>query len=227
MQETPFAFAWPVDQDGYRIIYEEEEMVADPGEPEPVAGSHVVARRGGALRLYHPLDDETLWLRFAQDCKDAASVLRFANEYGRLGRSSNGPDHRLDHILQSAEVLRGIWKHIQAGDRIAATLLFLKNGPPTLKQIIVWDPDRPERFHYKLLPLSLRDALFYQAGEAITGKRRFGRCRNEGCSNWFRLGAHIPDNGRAHTITARREFCSDRCRVASARRKKTGASAHA
>ena len=226
MDETPFVFAWPVDEAGYEIVHQ-EEMAPDSGEPVASNGSQVLARRGGTLRTYHPLADETLWLRFSQDCKDAASVLRFANEYGRLGRSSNGPDHRLDHILRSAEVLRRIWKHIQASDRIAAALLFLKSDPPTMKQLIIWDADQPERFHYKLLPLSLRDALLYQAGEAITGKRRFERCRNEGCNNWFRLGAHIPNNGRARTITARREFCSDRCRVASSRRKKRGARAHA
>jgi hypothetical protein len=201
-------------------------MVLRPGEPVDKDGSKVLARRGGALQNYHPLDDDTLWLRFAQDCKDSASVLQFANRYGPLGRSSNGPDHRLDHILSTAEVLRKIWKHIQAGDRHAAALLCLKNAP-TMKEIIICDSDHPERFEFKWLPLSLRDALLHQAGEAITGKRRFGRCRNEGCSTWFRLGAHTPGAGRAHTITARREFCSDRCRVASARRKKRGASAHA
>ena len=226
MQESPFAFAWPVDKAGYEIVHQ-EETVAGLGEPVGKDGAKVLARRGGALQNYHPLDDDTLWLRFAQDCKESASVLRFANQYGRLGRSPNGPDHRLDHILNTAEVLRKVWKHIQAGDRKAAALLFLKNDPPTMKQIIIWDSDHPERFEYKLLPLSLRDALLYQAGEAITGNRRFGRCRNEGCSNWFRLGAQAPGAGRAHTITARREFCSDRCRVASARRKKRGASAHA
>src|ERR1051325_7305805 len=98
MQETPFVFAWPVDQAGYEIVHEDEV-----GEPVGQNGAKVLARRGGALRNYHPLDDETLWLRFAENCKDSASILRFANQYGRLGRSSDGPDHRLDHILKTAD----------------------------------------------------------------------------------------------------------------------------
>ena len=222
MQEVPFAFVWPVDEAGYQFVQVDPES----GDPNK-AGSNVLVRRGGPLRYYHPLDDESLWVRFAENCRDSASALQFANEYGRLGRSSEGPDNQLDHILETAAGLREIRGHLQVGDRKAATLCFSKSGLPTMKQVILWYANEPERFRYRLLPLSLRDALLHQAGEAITGNRRFRRCRNEGCSNWFRLGPQASDAGRARTITARREFCSDRCRVASARRREKEASPHA
>jgi len=108
---------------------------------------------------------------------------------------------------------------------MAAALLFNRDLP-TMRQGILWYPNQPERYHYKLFPVSLRDALLHQAGEAISGNRSFRRCRNEGCLNWFRLGPHDASEGRK-TYTARREFCSDRCRVSSARRQKKEAAANA
>jgi hypothetical protein len=50
-----------------------------------------------------------------------------------------------------------------------------------------------------------------QAAQAITGNLHFRRCAN--CSTWFRYGS-----GTSHTV--RRQFCSDRCRVAWARSSK-------
>jgi hypothetical protein len=226
MQETPFAFAWPVDQGGYEILRNRVER-----ETAVLLGKDTfefLVPRGGPLRFYRPLDEDSLWLRFAQSCKDAENVLLFANEFGRLGAKQAGLEDRLDRILETADLLRRISEYLHAGDRYAATLLFSKSGLPSMKEGILWYADKPERFHYRLIPLTLRDALLHQAGEAITGNRRFRRCRNEGCPNWFRLGPH-PDSDGGHrpTITARREFCSDRCRVASARRQKRETATHA
>jgi hypothetical protein len=226
MDESPFAFAWPVDQSGYEICQKHDDQ-----ETAQLLGKEkveFVVPRGGPLRFYRPLDDDSLWLRFAQNCRDNDGFILFAKEFGRLGHSQEGLDDRLDHILETAALLRKIWEHLQAGNRYSATLLFTKSGLPTMKEAILWYADAPERFHYRLIPLTLRDALLHQAGEAITGNRRFRRCRNEECPNWFRLGPHAAgEAGPGQTITARREFCSDRCRVASARRQKREASAHA
>ena len=189
-----------------------------------------VVPRGGPLRVYRPLDDEGLWLRFAQTCEDAAGVLRFANQFGQLGEASLALGKRIEtvhNILGLAALIRSIVKHLQEDNRLEATKLF-NRYLPNMKEGILWYKDEPERFHYRLLPLSLRDALLHQAGDAITGNRRFRRCRNEGCANWFRLGPSAVDEGHPRqTITARREFCSDRCRVASARRQKRKGAAHA
>lgn len=218
MEETPFAFVWHVDENGYEIILNrvDPETAVLHGKDEVES----VVPRGGPVRFYHPLDDEGLWLRFAQTCKDADSVLSFVNEFGRLGEAPEGLDDRLDHILELGTFIRSIAERLRAGERLAATMLF-NQSLPTMKEGILWYANEPEQFHYRFFPLSLRDALLHQAGEAITGNRRFRRCRNKGCPNWFRLGPHAASEGRPRqTITARREFCSDRCRVASARRQK-------
>ncbi len=225
MDENPFALAWPVDEDGYGIARKRDRQEAEELEGGDIG---VVVRRGGPLNFYRPLDDDGLWLRFAQTCKDADGVLLFANEFGRLGGSADDRDHRVDDILKTAALIRRIGERLQAGQRYEATMLFLKSGLPTMKEGILWYAAEPERFHYRLVPLTLRDALLHQAGEAITGNRHFRRCRNVGCPNWFRLGPNTAGEVRhRQTITARREFCSDRCRVASARWQKREGAGHA
>jgi hypothetical protein len=226
MAETPFILVWPVDQTGYEIV----RRRVDPETAELLGeeGHEVVVPRGGLFRFYRPLDNDGLWLRFAQSCKDADSVLAFANEFGRFGNSAEGldPDDRVDQILKTATLIRGIAERLEARERLAAAQLLNRNLP-MMRAGILWFADQPERFHYRFFPVTLRDALLYQAGEAITGNRQFRRCRNGACPNWFRLGQHAAAEGRGHTITTRREFCSDRCRVAHARQQKREVAAHA
>lgn len=225
MQDNPIAFVWPVDRNGYDIV--EKRVDRETAVLLGKDSAEFLVPRGGPLRNYWPLEDDSLWLCFAESCKDAESVLAFARDFGHFDAAINGLYDRLDQILETADRLRKIWSYLQARDRYAATLLFSRSGLPTMREAILWYAEEPERFQYRFIPLSLRDALLHQAGEAITGNRHFRRCRNEGCSNWFRLGPALDEGGRRSTVTARREFCSDRCRVASARRQKKEATAHA
>jgi hypothetical protein len=215
MEENPFRFVWPVDQAGYTI----EHVKLD--EPRGLGAEReydLIRSRGGPLRFYWPLNEDGLWLRFAETCTTAEGVLAFVNEFGLLTQSPE----RLDSFLATAALIRQITERFHAADRIAATKLFAQSGLPTLKEGIFFSAERPELFELRLVPLRLRDALLHQTGEAITGNRRFRRCRNEVCPNWFRLGPH-PDTGEGRRIyTVRRQFCSDRCRVASARRSRGG-----
>jgi hypothetical protein len=220
VDETPFAFAWSVDQDGYEILRDRDTAEAPSNQ-----SFDIIKSRGGPLRFYRPLDTEGLWLRFAQSCTDAAGAILFATEFGLIGPSLTSREQRVDDMLETAARIRAIWKHHEAGareaaERWAAIQLFNENLP-SIKTGILWLTDDPRGPQYRFIPLTLRDALLHQAGEAITGNRRFRHCRNPGCPNWFRLGRQAAgEGGNRQTITARREFCSDRCRVASARRKK-------
>jgi len=217
MDESPFRFVWPVDQAGYTM----EHVKLD--EPRGLGAEReydLIRSRGGPLRYYWPLDEDGLWLRFAETCKTAEGVLGFVNEFGLLTQSPE----RLDSILATAALIQRIAERFHSSYRIAATKLFAESGLPTLKEGIFWYAERPEVFELRLVPFRLRDALLHQTGEAITGNRRFRRCRNEGCPNWFRLGPHAESDEGRRTYTARRQFCSDRCRVASARRSRARAS---
>jgi len=216
----PFRFVWSVDQAGYEIA---RVMPQGPPGLGPSRECEVIRAKGGPPRSYWPLDDEALWATFAETCKDASGVIAFANEFGPLGVVREGLRDRVSDILGLAATLRRIWQQLQAGERLAATQLFAHTGLPTMKEAIFWFDGRPELL---IIPVTLRDCLLHQASLAITGNWRFRRCRNEGCANWFRLGGAQPKGiakrtaEAARAYTARREFCSDRCRVASARRQK-------
>jgi hypothetical protein len=147
-----------------------------------------------------------LWLRFANECFTAADALAFVNEFGLLGE---GRYDYPDQILNTAELIRQIHASLENGDRTAAADLFSRYANPSLTAHL---SETAGKFAISLAPLSLRAALLLQAAETITSHRQWRRCRNDGCREWFRLGQG------AHTT--RREFCSDRCRVATARRRK-------
>jgi hypothetical protein len=231
----PFAFEWGVDQDGYQI---ERKNAGNSRFFGPTPEFDMVTLRGGPLRYYRPLDNDGLWLRFAETCRTNEGVLQFANAYGALDcwTDLDGvlrfSGTTLAEFLNTAHRLWAIAAQLRSGDRAsAAELLRLDDNPilrglPTLRGVLLPSPKTAEGFEYKLVPISLRDALLHQAAEAISGNRRFQRCRNHECPNWFRLGPHTKSEG-GKTFTARREFCSDRCRVATARRQKKGVSANA
>jgi len=225
---NPFSFSWGVDQDGYEIRREPAGLL-DQERAEFVVG------RGGQERRYQPLDDPALWLRFGETCRDRDGVLAFTSEfglthkpnqwtYGALGLRSLGPGDRLDDVLGFASHVRAIAELLNR-NRNKAMNLFNTDRPNMVECIL---QDKPHRFDYRWVPLSLRDALLHQIGDAITGNRQFRRCDNVTCSKWFRLGPHqAQEGGRRQTTTVRRRFCSDYCRVASARRQKREAATNA
>jgi hypothetical protein len=226
-----YEFEWPVDQWGYEIRTEREEPflpLAWPLPPELACDVDRIYPKGGSATLYRPMDDEHagLWLRFADTCTSAEGVLLFASSFGQLYSRCDNPAGMyarrydpLGPVLTLADVLRKIHMALCAGRRDIAEILYnhadwvgflsprIQSNPKTFKSEL------------KFVPASLASALLIQTGEAIARNTRFRCCRNEGCKEWFRVG-----KGAA---TARKEFCSDRCRVASARHHKQESKANA
>jgi hypothetical protein len=237
----PFSdFVWSVDQDGYSV-----ERAQLPGwmfgAPNGFFGLNevdVVKPNGGPLRYYRPLEEEEgLWRRFAESCKTPEGVFAFVHQFGLLAQAprpgiDDWVEEPMSFYIGLAQRLSEIAKQLDIGDRHAAVAALRNserpfgNGWALLSAAVLPSTKDPNTFGYKLIPHSLRDALLHQAAEAIQQNRRFRRCRNEECLNWFRLGAHSRKEG-GRSITARREFCSDRCRVAYARRQKKEATVNA
>lgn len=203
--KDPFVFAWPVDQLGYEIEHSK-------GDGELLLGSvtvEFIRPAGGPPRYYWPLEEHRdLWRRFADACLSLEGVLAFVCEFGLLTDLWNGRDYPYE-ILKTAELIRQVATKLDSGDRREAADL-LNARPPRTAEMLGWN-DRIGRFETRLVPLDLRSALLHQAAEAITGNHQWRRCRNQGCPRWLQLGG-------PRGVTVRREFCSDKCRVASARR---------
>lgn len=228
MANNPFVFEWPVDQNGYELEHLAfnldfpEGSFLSPGArtlgDEAVenhrkgrAGNYWVRARGGPPRYYLPLEHQPgLWREFAEACSSIEGVLAFV---GRFGLLAEGDHDEVSQILSVAERIRVIAACLDRGDRQAASKV-LSGYPPRLTEPLRWN-ERAARFEAVLVPTSLRDALLHQAAETIAQNYQWRRCGNEGCSHWFRVGT-----GAA---TIRRDYCSNRCRVASARRQKQAA----
>lgn len=206
--KKPFVFEWPVDQHGYEIERSKRYGPSLVGS----ATYDFIRPIGGPPRYYRPLEEHPgLWRQFADTCLSFEGVLAFVREFGLLTDLWNGGRDYPDRILKTAELIRQVATKLDGGDRRGAADL-LNAQPPNIAEMLDWS-DRIGRFETRLVPFDLRSALLHQAAEAITGNHQWRRCRNHGCPHWLQLGG-------PRGVTVRREFCSDRCRVASARRQK-------
>jgi hypothetical protein len=204
--KKPFVFEWPVDQHGYEI----ERSKGGGSSLIGAATYDFIRPAGGPPRYYRPLEDHPgLWRQFVDTCLSLEGTLAFVREFGLLTDLA-GRDYPHE-ILKTAELIRQIAAKLDEDDRrFAADLLHVR--PPHIAEMLDWN-DRIGRFETRLVPLDLRSALLHQAAEAIAGNHQWRPCRNQGCPVWLQLGG-------PRGVTVRREFCSDRCRVASARRHK-------
>lgn len=226
-----YHFVWPVDQHGYEFT---------PKPPGPAATlsplritqtplnykepteymEGLIQPKGGPIRNYWPLEDHPgLWLQFATDVTDETSAVAFANKFGLVRGQGGfisllGMGDPLGAFLDDADQIRQISDALYSkNDKRGAIDLFNQFGRYAKLFPLLGNDDRKGTIEFRMVPQDLSSAMFLQAGEAIAGNLVFRRCRQ--CTTHFRLGT------AQHTT--RREFCSDRCRVAWARHNKKGA----
>ena len=159
-------------------------------------------------------DHPDLWRRIAT-CTDATGALAFVREFGLLFAVKKATEFdQVEHVLGTARFMHQIGQLIDDMLYVKAAALWNGRAWPILVNLTarLVETKRPGTFLFKPVPVTLHAALLLQAGEAIAHNQKWVRCRNDGCLNSFRIG------DGAHT--ARREFCSDRCRVAWARHHK-------
>jgi hypothetical protein len=175
---------------------------------------------GGPHREYRPM--EGLWRRFAE-CTDASSALAFVQEFGllfsmmrpqasySLEEDDQLPSDSIKAILATSATIRRIIGLMDNNRRVEAAEHWSTWTRPRLTARLL-PTARPDRYEFKLIPVTLSAALLLQAGDAIAFNQEWRHCRNDTCSNWFRIGVGAK--------TKRSEFCSTRCRVAASRHRK-------
>ena len=181
------------------------------------------------------MDQPGLWRRFAA-CADASAALAFVEEFGLLSSrkprmatmaadpfDDDNPFHDahpsdvVDHVLRMAKLIRQIADLIDGKHYAEAAERWSACARPRITAGLK-ETNRHGRFEFKPIPLTLDSALWLQTADAIALNQQWRHCRNDDCTNWFQIG------DGAHT--ARREFCSDRCRVAWARHHKQKKATH-
>jgi len=214
---------WSVDQAGYELVH-----VTPPHDPAHPSGGgewtsllgfrepyDVIRGKGGSPRLYRPLEEHPgLYRRFAEQCESVEGLIEFANEFGLpIYRFNNGyavAEAKTEEVFRNRAFFMQIARALDNGDTDAAAHIF--NHAPQAAMTCQLVKNSDGRFDSVIIPTSLAGAFLVQAMSEIRGESKFRRCKN--CPTWFPYGS-----GTGHT--SRREFCSDRCRVAWGRRHRS------
>jgi hypothetical protein len=197
-----FRLEWPVDQWGY-------EIEPRRGDGPAIAQRYeyeVIRPCGGPPRYYRPMEEHALWRRFADAWVTKEGALEFSTQFGLLTERES----TLDAAFDLAAHLRTLMNLMDDGQQWRRAAFVFNQGPRPRLTATMDGPNQRGRYQLQFAPLELGGALILQAGESITGNQVFRRCRN--CSKWMRIGDGA--------YTNRREYCSDKCRVAWSRRSR-------
>jgi hypothetical protein len=183
MRQIFIDFEWQKDNEGYRLLapvllappkkyihpifrfpVEESLLGRDWGKPQRIA------RRGGRLVSYRPLDQfHSLFKLFANAATDAPGLLGFVNKFGPLTTAGLDKDRGepVELMLEHANAMRE-WLGYSVGDRSRLVeQLALEHGGVPLSSMTVrltLDPNT-RKPRLRLTPRSLLDALWVQLGQ--------------------------------------------------------------
>jgi hypothetical protein len=216
MPQILLNFEWQRDTAGYRLVPDEK-----PSQPEDTLvfhplGIRVVSekkpqrlmRLGGRLRSYRPLDQfETLFRMFANNVRTQEDVLEFAEKFGPLtvdGLDEEVGERAYDTVAH-AEAMREFLSYTGGEKRLLERGIDSQmNSLGDIDVALVLDPTTTKP-KLQLSPSSLRDALWLQFGQSLSGDVSLRQCQH--CGAWFETGV-----GTGRRRDAR--FCSDEHRIA-------------
>jgi hypothetical protein len=216
MAQVLIDFDWWKDAKGYRLVPDatprapEEALVDHPlgirivSEVKPLR----LVRLGGDLIRYRPLDHfEQLFRIFANDVRTPEDALVFAQRFGPS--TVDGFDEEIGEPIEAtivhAEGMREFLSYAGGDKRLLARGIDAQVAPlGQLDVALVLDPATTTP-KLRLSPANLRDALWLQFGQALSGGASLRQCRH--CGGWFEAGV---GTGRRRDA----KFCSDEHRVA-------------
>jgi len=196
------------DKRGYRIVPKEPLSPRRSGQSNldrilAAKASNVADRiigNGGPLVPYKPLHKvPDLFKIFAKIPRTADGVLSFVNTYGHFTNAGIfcGSGDMVPAVLEQAENMA---KRL---DRLSSSRPSLGPDIPITKLYGFVVADRASGgIALKLVPATLRDALWLQLAIALADGTKIRKCRFELCDEWFRAGAGTDRRADA-------EFCSD------------------
>lgn len=159
----------------------------------------------------------TLFRTFASLDVDAASFVQFAGSHGLLlSRESGDSDETWTTWMTETTIMRStlqIWDSIQDGRtdplelaKVAETIATCCRDHVDFKYVF-------ERADYGCkwiqVPRNLCGAMWLQFANAVTLRKKYGRCMNSECGDWFEL--YPVKKGPP------RRYCSNACRQRSHR----------
>ena len=195
------------DKRGYRIVPKDPLPSRRSGQSNSdkilAAKSGNVADRiignGGPLVPYKPLHKvPDLFKIFAKIPRTAEGVLGFVNTYGHFTNAgiADGRGDMVPAVLDEAEEMS---KRL---DRLSSSRRSLGPDIPLTKLLGFVVADQASGgIALKLVPATLRDALWLQLAKVLADGSKIRKCRFELCRQWFRAGVGTG-------LRADAEFCS-------------------
>jgi hypothetical protein len=215
MAQVLIDFGWWKDAKGYRLVPEtertpEEALIEHPLGIRLASGIRPLrlVRLGGDLIPYRPLDHfGQLFRIFANDVRTSKDALAFAQRFGPS--TVDGFDEEVGESIETtivhAEAMREFLGYAGGDKRLLARGIEAQIAPlGQLDVALVLDPATTTP-KLRLSPSNLRDALWLQFGQALSGGASLRQCQH--CGGWFETGVRA---GRRRDA----KFCSDEHRVA-------------
>lgn len=203
-------FEWERDLAGYEIVTREGVLLGGGTQTKWIRA------KGGRKERYRPLEDASLFRRFAQLRRTESSVLAFARNHGLLGfgleaRSRSSSEEPISSWHSSIDVVRRMVVLLDHQEWPVLSDMFDKAelGRMTVR-LPTWN-----RHGVNLVvePNSLRSAIYLQLARSASSNERWRQCTR--CSAWFAYG---PGTGRRSTA----EYCSDACRKSAFIERQSG-----
>ena len=161
-----------------------------------------IVGRGGPLVPYKSISKiPDLFKIFAKISRTPKGVLVFISNYGPFTHAGiAGRGDQVLTIINQAEEMTKRLNLLSAGSRLGAEIPIT-----SLRGFLVTDR-ATGGIALKIVPATLRDALWLQLAQALSDGARMRKCRH--CDEWFRAGAGTDRRADA-------EFCSDEHRKRS------------
>jgi hypothetical protein len=205
MAEFLIDFEWQKSRDGYRIVPCRPLKSGEPRPPHRLADPRLdrIEPVGGELMRLRPLDRADDLFRVFARVRTQEGLIEFFNTFGPLDElSPGGAGEEVEHVLRVAEQFReAIDLHFNRPRQVPSYVAERLSWFP-LQFKFVPTPRRGPWF--KLVPTSLRSALWIQLAQQLASGVRFQTCSF--CHEIFLVG-----HGSGKRLDAK--FCSDEHRV--------------
>jgi hypothetical protein len=222
MRQLFIDFEWQKDNKGYRLLdpeppapqkkyihpifrlrVEKSLLGRDWGKPQRIA------RCGGRLVSYRPLEHFDSLFKLFANAADAPGLLGFVEKFGPLTTAGLDKDRGepIEPMLEHAAAMRAFLDYAAGNKSRLIERIALEHGGVPLSGMTVrltLDP-ATRKPRLQLTPRSLLDALWVQLGQTLSGSAVVRQCQH--CGQWFEAGAAMGRRADA-------KFCSKAHKIA-------------
>ncbi|MCD8566656.1 MAG: hypothetical protein LRY36_01830 [Alphaproteobacteria bacterium] len=220
-----YDFEWYKSSAGYELI---EQAPVETKIPTVLSGFNpgkALRPKGDEDISFRPFEEYLPLVRKFSDLKTSSEypheegVIDFANEFGMLGlypnRRNSDPlsSEYLSEWNYAASSIALIYEQLSIGALDNAASLYNNTSLKLAVQPRFSAEVSFQRTGLQFRPVNLLTAMWFLLAEEIQGRKKFTRCSNRDCMEWY-------------PARENRKWCSDRCRQVGCRNDKKQKGSH-